>query len=159
MSQRDSFVFRFKTSKLPWTKFPMGGSSSSPRREGASPPSTRGVGSLTLPDSHLAENHRFCHAGVGYRRSFSCSTRNSQLFSFLSPKFELVPFPHLHPAVFFHFCSSLTSLWLQKGMVYGLGRSDLESQTNSRNRTDFEILTYSFESHGYPHFCLLFVES
>ncbi len=25
---------------------------------------------LILPDSGLAENHRFCHAGVGYRRIF-----------------------------------------------------------------------------------------
>ncbi len=59
-----------------------------------------------LPDSRLAENHRYCHAGVGYRSSFAHSTRNSQILSFLSPKFELVPFPHLHHAVFFHFRSS-----------------------------------------------------
>jgi hypothetical protein len=54
---------------------------------------------LILPDSCLAENRRFC---VGYCSSFHCFTRNSQSVSFLSPKFELVPFPHLHPAVFFH---------------------------------------------------------
>ncbi len=28
-----------------------------------------------------------------------------------------MPFPHLYPAVFFHFCSSLASLWLQKVMT------------------------------------------
>jgi hypothetical protein len=70
-----------------------------------------------LPDSGLAENHPFCHAGVGYRSSFPHSTRNSQFLSFLSSLFELVPFSHLHHAVFFHFRSSLTSLWLQKGMA------------------------------------------
>ncbi len=67
---------------------------------------------LILPDSRLAENYRFCHAGVGYCSSFPCSTRNSQFLSFLSPKFL-----NLHPAVFFHFRSSLASLWLQKGMT------------------------------------------
>jgi hypothetical protein len=72
---------------------------------------------LILPDSRLAEKHRSCHAGVGYRSSFPHSTRNSQFLSFLSPKFELVPFPHLHHAVFFHFRSSLASLWLQKGIA------------------------------------------
>jgi hypothetical protein len=41
-----------------------------------------------LPDSRLAENHRFCQCR--------------------SPTFI--------SAVFFHFCSSLVSLWLQKGM-------------------------------------------
>jgi hypothetical protein len=40
---------------------------------------------LILPDSRLAENHRFCHAGVGYRTSFPHSARNSQFLSFLSP--------------------------------------------------------------------------
>jgi hypothetical protein len=40
---------------------------------------------LLLPYSHLAENHRFFHAGVGYRNSFPSSTRNSQFSSFLSP--------------------------------------------------------------------------
>ncbi len=34
-------------------------------------------------------------------------------------------FPHLHPAVFFHLCLSLASIWLQKGMAanYGLTSS------------------------------------
>ncbi len=72
---------------------------------------------LILPDSRLAGNHRFCHAGIGYRSSFPHSTRSSQFLSFLSPKFELVPFPNLHHAVIFHFRSSLASLWLQKGMA------------------------------------------
>ncbi len=72
---------------------------------------------LLLPDSRLAENHRFCHVGVCYRSRFPHFTRNSQFLSFLSPKFELVPFPHLHHAVFFSFRSSLASLWLQKGMA------------------------------------------
>ncbi len=62
---------------------------------------------LILPDFRLAENHRFCDAGVSYRSSFPHSTRNSQL----------VPFPHHHHAVFFNFHSSLASLWLQKGMA------------------------------------------
>ncbi len=72
-----------------------------------------------------------CHAGVRYRSSFHHSTRNSQFLSFLSPKFELVPFPHLHHAVFFYFRSSRCIFsfplyffisafplvpWLQKGM-------------------------------------------
>jgi hypothetical protein len=81
---------------------------------------------LLLSDSHLAETHRSCHTGVGYRSSFPHSTRNSlnysqflinNFLSFLSPKFELVPFPLLHHVVFFHFRSSLASLWLQKGMA------------------------------------------
>ena len=70
-----------------------------------------------MPESRLAENHRYCHAGVGYRSSFPHSTRNSRFLSFLSHKFELVPFPHLHHAVFFHFRSSLVSEWLRKGMA------------------------------------------
>jgi hypothetical protein len=37
-----------------------------------------------LPDTRLAENHRFCHAGVCYRSSFPHYTRNSQFLSFLS---------------------------------------------------------------------------
>jgi hypothetical protein len=53
--------------------------------------------SIILPES------RYWHAGVCYRSSFPHSTRNSQFLSFLSPKFELVPFPHLHPAVIFSF--------------------------------------------------------
>jgi hypothetical protein len=73
---------------------------------------------LFLSDSRLAENHRFCHAGVGYRSSFPHSSRNSQFLSFLLPKFELVPFPHLHHALCFHFCSPLASLWLQKVWPY-----------------------------------------
>ncbi len=39
-----------------------------------------------------------------------------------------------------------------------LGRFDLESQTDTRNGMDFEFLTDSFESHGYPHNISLFVE-
>jgi hypothetical protein len=39
-----------------------------------------------------------------------------------------------------------------------LGRFDLESQTDTRNGKDFEFLTDSFESHGYPHKFSLFVE-
>ncbi len=70
---------------------------------------------LLLSDTRLAGNHRFCHEGVGYRSSFPASTWNSQFLSFLSPKFELVPFPHLHLAVFFHFSRRvLASLWLKK---------------------------------------------
>jgi hypothetical protein len=38
-------------------------------------------------------------------------------------------------------------------------QSDLESQANSRNGMDFEILTYSSESHGNPFNFSLFVES
>jgi hypothetical protein len=72
---------------------------------------------ILLPDSRLAEKHQNRHASVCYRSSFPHSTRNSQFLSFLSPKFELVPFPHVHRAVFFHFRSSLASLWLQKGMA------------------------------------------
>jgi hypothetical protein len=54
---------------------------------------------------------------VGYHSSCPCSTGNSQFLSFLSPTFELVPFPHIRHVVFFHFRSSLSSLWLPKGMA------------------------------------------
>jgi hypothetical protein len=69
---------------------------------------------ILLPESRLSEKHRYCHASVCYRSRFPHSTRNSQFLSFLSPKFELVPFLLLHRAVVFHFRSSLASLWLQK---------------------------------------------
>jgi hypothetical protein len=45
-------------------------------------------------------HHQFCHPGVGYFRCFPHSARNSHLFSFPPPTFELVSFPTLIPWYF-----------------------------------------------------------
>jgi hypothetical protein len=55
---------------------------------------------LLFSYSRLAENNRFCYAGVRYCSSFSYSTRYSQFLSFPQPKFNLVPFPTFIPRYF-----------------------------------------------------------
>ncbi len=118
---------------------------------------------LILPNSRLAENHRFCHSGVGCRSSFPCSTKYSQFLSFLWPKFELVPFPHLQIPLIFSI--SAHSSRRHGSKKYGLTPSPISSwrrghgylflnSTDQTHKSRLEMFHFFYpHTHAAPSIC------